>query len=64
MDDGVIQAAAAEVAAVQHLALHGLVLAEEVEGQRMGLGLDVGQGGVQIGVGEHRQDGSEDLLAH
>ena len=64
MDDGVIQAAAAEVAAVQHLALHGLVLAEEVEGQRMGLGLDVGQGVVQIGVGEHRQDGSEDLLAH
>lgn len=64
VDDGVVDAPAAEGAGVQDLGLGLLAAGEEVEGQGLFPAVDEAQGLVQVVVGNDGQDGAEDLFAH
>ena len=64
VEDGVIDAAAAEGAAVQNLLHDCLVLGEQVQRQGSLVGSDVLDALLQIIVGKQRQDGPENLLLH
>ena len=64
VDDGIVDTAAAELAPGGHLPGNGLVGGEEVEGQRVGHGIDLLHGLIQRIIGEDGHERSEDLFLH
>ena len=64
MDDGIVDAAAAEGATVQQFPLRFPIGREDVEGQRAGTGAHEGNDLIQRFIRQHRQDGAEYLLLH
>ena len=64
MDDGIVDAAAAEGTTVQQFSLRFPIGREDVEGQRAGAGAHEGNDLIQGFIRQHRQDGAENLLLH
>src|SRR5690606_5655859 len=62
--DAMVQGHAARTGVVQDVASAPLVLAPDVQGERLGTGIDVSDDLVQVGVAQDGQHRAEDLLAH